>query len=165
MMSPSTTAPSYDWREEGFDPDAYRGAHALAPISLGLAIPPLALIVAVPGMTAYWALMLVLYLLVIFVFTAVIFVRAVLRDEAVAQVQLDGTSKTIAVTRKGGFGNTVTYHPLETITDAYLHVRYDDDGYKVVEPRLRLKSGEDIALPGDVTSAQLNTVRGLIASR
>ena len=66
------------------------------------------------------------------------------------------------MTRKGGFGNTVDFIAFDKIADAYLHVRYDDDGYKVSEPRLRLKTGEDINLPGDVSIADLDAVRRLL---
>ncbi len=152
------------WREAGFDPASYRGVHALAPILLGLAFPALAMLYFVPELAAYWGLMLGLYLILIFVVTAVIFIRAVFNPEIVAEVRFNRRTKIVDVTRKGSFGNTVIYVPFNMIADAYLHVRYDDDGYKYVEPRIRLKDGEDFELPGDVTTADLDTVRRIIAA-
>ena len=134
----------------------------LAPISLGLAVPALVLIYMVPELVAYWALMLSLYLLVIFILTAAIFLRSIFRTETIAEVRFDARNKTVSVTRAGSFGNTVDFIAFNNIADAYLHVRYDDDGYKVSEPRIRLKSGEDINLPGDLSVAELDTVRQIL---
>ena len=159
----SNVPPAFQWRAEGFDPAAYDGAHALAPISLGLAVPALALVYAVPGMAAYWALLIGLYLLVIFIVTAVIFVRSIMRSDEVAEVQVDARAKTIAVTRRGSFGNTTDFIAFSRVADAYFHIRYDDDGYKIVEPRLHLKSSEDIIVPGEVTAAELQALRMLLA--
>lgn len=152
------------WRAAGFDPDSYRGVHALAPISLGLALPALALLILVPEMVNYWALMLSLYLMIIFVLSGVIFVRSIFRSEDVAEVRLDKAARTVSVTRKGSFGNTVSYIPFDKVSDAYFNVRYDDDGYKVSEPRLRLKNGEELDLPGEAGAADLAAVRKLLAS-
>lgn len=165
-MSDAAASPSlateYVWRAEGFDPEAYSGAHALVPISLGLALPALVLVYMVPDLVAYWALMLGLYLFVIFVLTAAIFLRSIFRTETIAEVRFNARNKVVNVTRMGNFGNTVDFIAFDKIADAYLHVRYDDDGYKVSEPRIRLKSGEDINLPGDVSIAELDAVRRLI---
>ena len=165
--APSLSPPPsvFVWREAGFDPSAYSGVHALAPISLGLAVPALALLYAVPEMIAYWALMISLYLLVIFVLTGVIFVRSVFRAESIAEVRFDALAKTVVLTRKGSFGNTVEILTIDSVADAYFHVRYDDDGYKVVEPRILLKSGEAFVIPGDVTAQELDSVRRWLASR
>jgi hypothetical protein len=167
-MPASQTAPNLSdmlvWREDGFDPASYRGVQALAPILLGLALPAFALIYFVPGLAAYWGLILGLYLVLIFIVTAVIFIRAVFNPEIVAEVRFNRRTKIVDVTRKGSFGNTVTYVPFAAISDAYVHVRYDDDGYKYIEPRIRLKNGEDFSLPGDVSTADLEMVRRILAA-
>ena len=151
------------WRDPDFNPAAYSGVHAIAPILLGLSVPALAMLYVFPEMVAYGALLICVYLLAIFVIASVIFIRAVFNAQEVAEVRFDSRSKMLAITRKGSFGNTVAEFPFDMIADAYLRVSYDDDGYKSVVPEMRLKDGEVFGLPGDVTAAELEAVRRTIA--
>ncbi len=148
--------------EDGFNPEAYEGKHALVPILIGLALPPLAISALVPELKAHIEFIIVLYLTLIFIVSGIMFVRAVFNPAHVVAVRFDARQRSAEIVRHSQWGNTSVYVPFKDIADVYVRVRYDDDGYTIREPLLRLRSDDEYDLPAGTDQAEITRIRDIL---
>lgn len=142
----------------------YAGWHALMPILLGLSVPGLCLALAAPELaTDAWTI-LGIYLVSIFVASAVVFVRSVFNPGELVEAAFDPKSRSLTLTMAGTFGTTTEKLAFQRIAEVYVDVRFDNGGGKVLVPLLRLKNDAEIVLPDGTTDRDLTAIRALLAA-
>jgi hypothetical protein len=151
--------------EEGYNPSAYTGKHALVPVMIGLAIPPLAIAALVPELKAHVEFFILLYLAMLFVVSGIMFIRAVFNPAHVVAVHFDTRQKAAEIVRHSQWGNTSVYVPFKDIADVYMRVRYDDDGYTIREPLMRLRNDDEYDMPAGTDQAEIARIRDVLGRR
>jgi hypothetical protein len=145
--------------EDGYNPHAYGGKHAMAPILVGLAVPPISIVYAFPGLAKHSEFFIALYLTMILLVAGFMFVRSIFNPAHVVAVNFDARQRTAEIVRHSQWGNTSVFVPFVDIADVYMRVRYDDDGYTIREPLLRLRSDEEYDMPAGTDQAEINRIR------
>jgi hypothetical protein len=151
--------------EDGYDPSSYSGVHSLVPILVGLAVPPIVVVYVFPDLLAHLEFFIVLYLMAIFAVSGFMFVRAILNPAHVVAINFDTKQKSAEIVRHSQWGNSSTYVPFKDIADAYIRVRYDDDGYTIREPLLRLRNDDEYDLPAGTDQAEITRIREVLGRR
>ncbi len=129
----------------------YAGGHALVPVLIGLAAPAIVISVVDQQGLLRVSTMLPIYLAVLFVAAATVFILNVLIRGAVLSAEFDPKGSVARLTRTGFLAVRQEEIPLARIALAEVGTLYDRDGYPRDVARLILESGEVIALPADTT--------------
>ena len=140
----------------------YAGAHALAPVLLGLSVPAVLFAVLVPGAVHYAPLVVGVYLMALFVIASILFVRSVFNPGFVISASFDPASTVAEFVRSGTFGTTSVRVPFSDIASVRMEMKYDDDGYKVLVPTVDLRSNETVELPAGASQTDIEMVRAVL---
>jgi hypothetical protein len=80
----------------------------------------------------------------------------------VVAINFDSKQKSVEIVRHSQWGDTSTFVPFREIADAYIRVRYDDDGYTIREPLLRLRNNDEYELPAGTDQAEIVRIRNIL---
>ncbi len=138
------------------------GRQMLMPILLGLAVPGVAVAVLAPEILMNSTLVLGIYLLAIFVVSAVIFIRSVFNPGSVVEATFDSRSRSAVFVRIGAFATTSQVVPFKDISEVHIETQQDDDGYRSYMPLIELKNGETVQLPEGTTQSQIDGIRTIV---
>ena len=137
----------------------------MAPVLVGLAVPPIAIIYLFPDLAKHAEFFFVLYLSMILAVSGFMFVRAIFNPAHVVAVNFDPRQRAAEIVRHSQWGNTSVYIPFKDIADVYMRVRYDDDGYTIREPLLRLRDDDEYEMPAGTDQAEITRVRELLGNK
>lgn len=153
----ATTADAADGRLPRF-------AGGAGPLTLGLLLPVLAIVLIEPAALRHVRFLTLFLLMPLFFLALFAYVYAVLSPGQVVGITLDAGQRRLELVQSNGFS---TRHSALPFSDAvrFLHQRrYDDDGYAVEGVTLELRDGGMLKMPDGIALEQvraLNLMLGL----
>jgi len=139
-------------------PHSYEGWQSLAPILLGLAGPLIVVALAFPRLMAS-SVSLQLVLVVLLLISGGLFMACLKGPRDVIAAVFDGHAKTVEIIGRGRFATTSWHMRYSKLAAVHTAIRYDANGRKRVVPEIELKSGKRLALPPDISRANLTLLR------